>query len=249
MPQLASLNLAGNNICYDWKMEGLDAIIAVLPKLPNLSSLNVDEHPLPIDELKGIKVVESIDLSGKKLGVMSAIIISACIAGNAHLRELNLDNNQLCGIDDGGDGDYTTEGITTLFEGIKQSNITTLSLADNNICYGGKMEGLNTLTAAIKEMPNLSSLNLNNNWLGKTGAVELAKALPECKALISLSLNGNQLCGVHLGRGTFTIKGITVLCEGIKQSNIQSLSVRDNHIGDDGKCTLLAARPDLDLQL
>jgi hypothetical protein len=49
---------------------------------------SVDEHPLPIDELKGIKVVESIDLSGKKLGVMSAIIISACIAGNAHLREL-----------------------------------------------------------------------------------------------------------------------------------------------------------------
>jgi hypothetical protein len=37
-----------------------------------------------------------------------------------------LDNNKLCGIDDYGDGDYTTEGITALFEGIKQSNITTL---------------------------------------------------------------------------------------------------------------------------
>ena len=49
---------------------------------------SVDGHPLPIDELKGIKAVESIDLSGKKLGVASAIIIGACIAGNACLREL-----------------------------------------------------------------------------------------------------------------------------------------------------------------
>ena len=49
---------------------------------------SLDGHPLPIDELKGIKAVESIDLSGKKLGVASAVIIGACIAGNAHLREL-----------------------------------------------------------------------------------------------------------------------------------------------------------------
>ena len=49
---------------------------------------SVDGHPLPIDELKGIKAVESIDLSGKKLTHMSAIIIGACIAGNAHLRKL-----------------------------------------------------------------------------------------------------------------------------------------------------------------
>ena len=49
---------------------------------------SVDGHPLPIDELKGIKAVESIDLSDKGLGTASAIIIGACIAGNAHLRKL-----------------------------------------------------------------------------------------------------------------------------------------------------------------
>ena len=43
---------------------------------------------MPIDELKGINPVESIDLSGKKLGVASAVIIGTCIAGNALLREL-----------------------------------------------------------------------------------------------------------------------------------------------------------------
>ena len=32
------------------------------------------------------------------------------------------------------------------------------SLASNLICYKGKVEGLNALAAAIKELPNLSSL-------------------------------------------------------------------------------------------
>ena len=49
---------------------------------------SVDGHPLPIDELKGSTAVEVIDLSGKKLGVASAVIIAACMGGNASLKTL-----------------------------------------------------------------------------------------------------------------------------------------------------------------
>ena len=49
---------------------------------------SVNGHALPIDELKGTKPVESIDLSGKKLGHLSGIIIAACIKDNAVLKEL-----------------------------------------------------------------------------------------------------------------------------------------------------------------
>ena len=49
---------------------------------------SVDGHALPIDELKGTKPVESIDLSGKRLGVLEGIIIAACIKENAVLKEL-----------------------------------------------------------------------------------------------------------------------------------------------------------------
>ena len=49
---------------------------------------SVDGHPLPIDELKGTKPTEKIDLSDKKLGVASAIIIASCIKGNGSLKEL-----------------------------------------------------------------------------------------------------------------------------------------------------------------
>ena len=43
---------------------------------------------LQIDELKGTKPTEAIDLSSKSLGVASAIIIASCIQGNGVLKEL-----------------------------------------------------------------------------------------------------------------------------------------------------------------
>ena len=49
---------------------------------------SIDGHPLPIDELKGWKPVESIDLSGKGLKVASSIIIGTCIKENSVLKEL-----------------------------------------------------------------------------------------------------------------------------------------------------------------
>ena len=49
---------------------------------------SVDGHPLPIDELKGTKPTEKIDLSNKSLGVASAIIIASCIKDNGSLKEL-----------------------------------------------------------------------------------------------------------------------------------------------------------------
>ena len=51
---------------------------------------SVDGHALPIDELKGIKPVESIDLSrkGDRIGDASAVIIGVCIKENAVLKEL-----------------------------------------------------------------------------------------------------------------------------------------------------------------
>ena len=56
--------------------------------LPPVCSYSIDGHPLPIDELKGTKPTEKIDLSNKTLGVASATIIASCIKGNVSLKEL-----------------------------------------------------------------------------------------------------------------------------------------------------------------
>ena len=49
---------------------------------------SVDGHALQIDELKGTKPTEKIDLSNKGLGVASVIIIASCIKESGVLKEL-----------------------------------------------------------------------------------------------------------------------------------------------------------------
>jgi hypothetical protein len=49
---------------------------------------SVDGHALQIDELKGTKPTEKIDLSNSMLFVASAIIIASCIKENGVLKEL-----------------------------------------------------------------------------------------------------------------------------------------------------------------
>ena len=49
---------------------------------------SVDGHALSIDELKGTKPTEKIDLSHKGLDDTSAIIIASCIKENGVLKEL-----------------------------------------------------------------------------------------------------------------------------------------------------------------
>jgi hypothetical protein len=49
---------------------------------------SVDGHALQIDELKGTKPTEKIDLSNERLGVASTIIITSCIKENGVLKEL-----------------------------------------------------------------------------------------------------------------------------------------------------------------
>ena len=48
----------------------------------------MDGHALQIDELKGTKPTEKIDLSCKGLRVASAFIIASCIKENSALKEL-----------------------------------------------------------------------------------------------------------------------------------------------------------------
>ena len=72
--------------------------------------------------LKG-SAVTSLKCAARPKSDVSAPIDSA----TPHLG--SLDNNQLCGLDDDGEGEYTTEGITKLCEGLKESAVTSLRCA------------------------------------------------------------------------------------------------------------------------
>jgi len=128
---IQSISLDSNMLCgkvYEGEFT-LDAINAICDALTksNVQSISVDGHPLPIDELRGVKPTETIDLSSKKLGVPSGIIISSCIAGNEHLKSLSLADNRLT--KNGED----MSGVMKLAEVLSSTKIEQLNLAKNDI--------------------------------------------------------------------------------------------------------------------
>ena len=83
-----------------------------------LTSVDLDGHALEIKKLRGEEPVESIDLSGKRLTFLSAVVIASLIPSNTATKSLSLDNNEICGLNMLG-GTYTAEGITAITEMLK----------------------------------------------------------------------------------------------------------------------------------
>ena len=81
--------------------------------------MNLDGYALPIKKLKGTEPVESLNLSGKKLGVASTIVIASLISVNGSLTSLDLSNNELCGVTRWGGTTYTTEGMTAIADALR----------------------------------------------------------------------------------------------------------------------------------
>ena len=87
--------------------------------------MNLDGYALPIKKLKGTEPVESLDLSGKKLGVASAIVIASLISVNGSLTALDLSSNYL-----------KDEGVSAVCEAIqsnKETKLASLNFQDNGI--------------------------------------------------------------------------------------------------------------------
>ena len=82
--------------------------------------MNLDGYALPIKKLKGTEPVESLDLSGKNLGVASTIVIASLISVNGVLTTIDLSDNRLCGVWDDEHGNYTAaEGITAIADALR----------------------------------------------------------------------------------------------------------------------------------
>ena len=81
--------------------------------------MNLDGYALPIKKLKGTDPVESLDLSGKQLGVASTIVIASLICVNGSLTSLDLSLNKLCSLDGFGRGTYTADGITAIADALR----------------------------------------------------------------------------------------------------------------------------------
>jgi len=207
----------------------------------HLKSLNVDGHVLPIDELRGAKPVEAIDLSAKSLGVKSALIIASCLAGNEHLKSLNLAQNSLSG-----DRFDQMNALIKLAEVLPSTRITSLNLDFNQLCginmlFGGTFR-VDAINALCEALPKSSVASLSMNFVGICGMCidgkgpytpnaiyAVCEMLPK-SSVTSLSLNHNAICGVARGVGTFTLDAINALCEALPKSSVASLSLAGNDL-------------------
>ena len=139
---------------------------------------SVEGGNLPIDELMGVKAVDSIDLSERGLGTMSAIIISACIAVNRHLRKLKLSGNKL-----------GNEGAKALASGIRDSpSMTECTLRGNEL----GVEGWTTIFTALCDSPasRISTWDLSWEKLGPEIAEPLASYISVTASVTSVSVMG-----------------------------------------------------------
>ena len=135
---LTSLKLDWVNACSRVR----EAVLDMVRTTRTLVALSVGEEramPLNPQQLCGREALPSLDLSNKGLGPISVAIIAAGLSVNKVLTTLDLSNNEICGIDDGGDGEYDASGIVALADALKVNGVlTNLDLSFNNI--GGETD-------------------------------------------------------------------------------------------------------------
>ena len=138
-------------------------------------------------------------------------------------------NNQLCGINEYGQGTYTAEGITAIANALRvNGSLTKLSLAKNEL----KEEGTKAICKALKQNTTLKELDISGRWGvsnigGPAGVKHVAKMLGVNGSLTALDLSFNYLKD----------KGVSAVCEAIqsnKETKLSSLNFGDNGIGPVG---------------
>jgi Ran GTPase-activating protein (RanGAP) involved in mRNA processing and transport len=141
--------------------------------------------------------------------------------------QLDLSSNELCGLDRGGRGTYTAEGITAIADALRVNvGLTKISLAGNKL---GE-EGTKAICEALKQNKILKELDLSgyvgyvgSNIGGAAGAKHVADMLGVNSALTVANLLGNQL----------DVESTKMLAEVAKQKGISLCGIqRDQATAD-----------------
>ena len=237
-PDLRTLNLGDNSICYD----GAKALADGLKHCPNLQTLNFSSNCSTILSTFGLR---------NKIGGDGARALADGLKHWPDLRTLNLRGNNI--------GD---DGAGALGDGLKHCpNLQTLNLGNNCSNFFSPFvrwnrigsDGAKALADGLKHCPNLQTLNIENNRIGDDGAKALADGLKHCPNLQTLNLELNRigddgakaLAGglkhcpnlqtLDLEWNSISDDGSRAIASGLKHCpNLQTLNLRWNSIGDDG---------------
>ena len=113
---LTSLDIRSNNIAGDGAAQ-LSAAV--------LGNLKIEMfNEIPIKEMRANSITE-LDLKEKGLGVEGGMVVAGLLPVMGSLTSLNLGHNQLCGLDQFGQGTYTAEGITAIADALRVNGALT----------------------------------------------------------------------------------------------------------------------------
>jgi hypothetical protein len=205
----------------------------------------LDGFALPVKKLKGTNPIETLDLSGKNLGVASAVVIASLISVNGGLNKMSLAENKL--------GEEGTRAICEALEQnktLKQLEISGGYQSGSNIggsagakhvakmlgVNGGLMaldlsnngledEGVSAVCEAIQsnKETKLASLNFMHNGIGPVGSKSVAAMVAVTGALTKLSLAQNKL----------EEAGTKAICEALEQNT----TLKELDINGDWQCS------------
>ena len=92
---LTRLVLDASKACAE-VLAALHTLVAATKTLIDLSMMETGAPNLNVLQLNGVEPVESINMSGKQLGPVSAAVIAVCVCGNTSLTRLDISYNALC---------------------------------------------------------------------------------------------------------------------------------------------------------
>ena len=150
----------------------------------HLNVIALDEFPLPLKQLRGTDPAKAIDLSGKGLSVLSAIVIAKLLEFNSVVKSIDLRDNS-----------FRAEGWCAIFHTLRKSKRSKIESWDL------RGEQVNSKTAKalaqyISAAPFLTSLDLSND-----APKVKAGAKVEVKAFASRRISSEALT-LRTGRRT-----------------------------------------------
>ncbi|XP_066019784.1 NLR family CARD domain-containing protein 4-like isoform X2 [Pocillopora verrucosa] len=150
---------------------------------PNLHTLSFSGNPLYggvshlVENLHHVPQLTVLELINDQMGEKECAALAASLQYLNKLERLNMSNNVL------------GHGIIELAKNLNSvPNLTELNLSDTNM---GKDEA-SALACALKDVPELSDLDMSNNVLGH-GIIELAKNLNSVPNLTELKLSDTNM--------------------------------------------------------
>ena len=149
------------------------------------------------------------------------------------LPQLNLDNNELCGLNLWGAGTYTPEGIKSIAGALEvNASLTSLNLQDNRLGEAGAA----ALAPGLAANGSLTKLSLGANKLEEEGTKVICVAVKGNTALKDLDLSGSILSS-NIG-GSAGAKHVADML-GVNGS-LTSLNLSWNNLRPEGAAALAA---------